>query len=197
MRYEPERSYHTVIGWKDPRTESGELMWPERFGEEEVKSLEIDLGPYAASGQLQQRPEPKGGGIIKREWWRLWEADSYPPNKVVVLMTGSQGEEFAALSRAANKSHKKFGIKKGDTIILSASFVPGNERAVQKIKDNPIEIPEKDRTRIEQDIRDLAGIIEEDAPVILDIESIRVTGEGKFELDLIKLFSRQHTKYRM
>jgi ribonuclease J len=51
-------------------------------------------------------------------------------------MTGSQGEEFAALSRAANKSHKKFGIKKGDTIILSASIVPGNERAVQKIKDN-------------------------------------------------------------
>jgi len=59
------------------------------------------------------------------------------------------------------------------------------------MKDNPIEIPEKDRTRIEQDIRDIAGIIEEDAPVILDIESIRVTGDGKFELDLIKLFSRE------
>lgn len=79
MRYEPERSFHTVIGWKDPRTELGELMWPERFGEKEVKSLEADLGPYASAGQLQQRPEPRGGGIIKREYWRLWEADSYPP----------------------------------------------------------------------------------------------------------------------
>ena len=64
------------------------------------------------------------------------EADKYPPNKVIVLMTGSQGEEFAALSRAANKSHAKFAIKKGDTIILSASVVPGNELAVVKIKDN-------------------------------------------------------------
>jgi predicted phage terminase large subunit-like protein len=84
MRYEPERSYHTVIGWKDPRTEPGELMWPERFGEAEVKSLETDLGPWAACGQLQQRPEPKGGGIIKREWWKLWEHDSYPPMDFVL-----------------------------------------------------------------------------------------------------------------
>jgi predicted phage terminase large subunit-like protein len=84
MRYEPERSFHTVIGWKDPRTEPGELMWPERFGETEVKSLETDLGPWAACGQLQQRPEPKGGGIIKREWWKLWEHDSYPPMDFVL-----------------------------------------------------------------------------------------------------------------
>ncbi len=75
--------------------------------------------------------KPKKDTIIPIE-----EADSYPPNKVVILMTGSQGEEFAALSRAANKSHKKFGIKKGDTIILSASVVPGNEIKVQRIKDN-------------------------------------------------------------
>ncbi|MBU0612054.1 ribonuclease J [Patescibacteria group bacterium] len=75
--------------------------------------------------------KPKKGTIIPVE-----EAGSYPPNKVVILMTGSQGEEFAALSRAANKSHTKFSIKKGDTIILSASIVPGNERAVEKIKDN-------------------------------------------------------------
>ncbi|MEI7810383.1 MAG: ribonuclease J [bacterium] len=75
--------------------------------------------------------KPKKGTIIPLE-----EVNSYPPNKVVILMTGSQGEEFAALSRAANKSHTKFSIKKGDTIILSASVVPGNELAVVKIKDN-------------------------------------------------------------
>ena len=63
------------------------------------------------------------------------EAASYPPNKVVVLMTGAQGEEFAALNRAANKSHTKFSLQKGDTIILSASIVPGNERAVERMKD--------------------------------------------------------------
>ncbi len=73
---------------------------------------------------------PKKGTIIPIE-----EADKYPPNKVVVLMTGAQGEEFAALNRAANKSHAKFSLHKGDTIILSASIVPGNELQVQKMKD--------------------------------------------------------------
>jgi ribonuclease J len=63
------------------------------------------------------------------------EAGNYPPNKVIVLMTGAQGEEFAALNRAANKSHTKFSLHKGDTIILSASIVPGNELQVQKMKD--------------------------------------------------------------
>lgn len=73
---------------------------------------------------------PKKGTIIPIE-----EADKYPPNKVIILMTGAQGEEFAALNRAANKSHAKFSLHKGDTIILSASIVPGNERQVQRMKD--------------------------------------------------------------
>lgn len=74
--------------------------------------------------------KPKKGTLIPIE-----EAASYPPNKVVVLMTGAQGEEFAALNRAARKSHAKFSLQKGDTIILSASIVPGNERAVERMKD--------------------------------------------------------------
>ncbi|MDQ3245146.1 MAG: ribonuclease J [bacterium] len=73
---------------------------------------------------------PQKGTIIPIE-----EVDSYPPNKVIILMTGAQGEEFAALNRAANKSHAKFSLHKGDTIVLSASIVPGNERAVQRMKD--------------------------------------------------------------
>jgi len=50
-------------------------------------------------------------------------------------MTGAQGEEFSSLNRASNKSHTKFSLHKGDTIILSASIVPGNELQVQKMKD--------------------------------------------------------------
>jgi ribonuclease J len=75
--------------------------------------------------------KPKKGTIIPVE-----DADNYPPNKVIVLMTGAQGEEFASLNRAANKTHKKFTIRAGDTIILSASIVPGNEISVQHLKDN-------------------------------------------------------------
>ncbi len=73
---------------------------------------------------------PKKGTIIPIE-----DADKYPPNKVIILMTGAQGEEFASLNRAANKTHTKFQLHKGDTIILSASIVPGNERSVQRMKD--------------------------------------------------------------
>jgi phage terminase large subunit-like protein len=72
MRYEPDRSLVTSIGWKDPRTVEGELLWPERFSEHTVKALEREAGPWTFAGQYQQRPEPKGGGIIKKAWWNLW-----------------------------------------------------------------------------------------------------------------------------
>lgn len=79
MRFEKDRSFMTPIGWSDPRTEEGELLWPERFGEEEVKGLETWMGEWRAAGQLQQRPEPRGGGIIKKDWWQVWEGDNFPP----------------------------------------------------------------------------------------------------------------------
>lgn len=62
----------------------GELLWPERFGENEVTILEKQLGPWAAAGQLQQRPEPKGGGIIKREWWQTWDSPHYPNMDLII-----------------------------------------------------------------------------------------------------------------
>jgi len=64
------------------------------------------------------------------------------------------------------------------------------EGQVEEMKNRVVEIPEEQKTKIEQDIREMAGIIDEDAPVILDIESIRITGEGKFEIDIVKLFQR-------
>ncbi len=64
------------------------------------------------------------------------EIDSLPPERVIILATGAQGDEFAALMRMANKTHAKVKITPRDTILLSSSVVPGNERAVQKLKDN-------------------------------------------------------------
>ena len=77
-RFEPDRSFVSMIGWKDPRTEAGELLWPERYSEDALKRLEKTMGPYIFAGQIQQRPEPAGGGIIKRDWWKLWEGDKFP-----------------------------------------------------------------------------------------------------------------------
>ncbi len=60
----------------------------------------------------------------------------YPDNKVIVICTGAQGEEMAALPRIIAGNHKYITIKKEDTIIFSSSVIPGNERTVQRVKDN-------------------------------------------------------------
>ena len=79
MRYEGFPAYDPVkdLGsefahLKDPRTKVGELMWPDRFPDHVVKALEEDLGDYGTAGQLQQRPTPMGGGILKKKWFRVW-----------------------------------------------------------------------------------------------------------------------------
>lgn len=64
------------------------------------------------------------------------EIDDYPPHKVVMIVTGSQGEEFAALMRISNKSHKSIRLTPTDTIVLSSSVVPGNDYSVARLKDN-------------------------------------------------------------
>jgi ribonuclease J len=61
---------------------------------------------------------------------------SLPDRKISLLCTGAQGEPEAVLMRIANREHKFFKIKKGDTVIFSSSIVPGNERLVQNLKDN-------------------------------------------------------------
>jgi len=64
------------------------------------------------------------------------EIGDYPPDKVVILATGAQGEEFAALMRIATKQHKSITLTDRDTVVLSSSVIPGNEISVQKLKDN-------------------------------------------------------------
>jgi len=64
------------------------------------------------------------------------EMENYPPERILALVTVAQGDEFASLMRMAIREHKHFKITKRDTIVLSSSVIPGNERAVQKLKDN-------------------------------------------------------------
>jgi ribonuclease J len=64
------------------------------------------------------------------------EAAKLPPHEVAVLCTGSQGEPMAALSRLANASNRQMEIGAGDTVLLAANPIPGNERNVSRIVDN-------------------------------------------------------------
>jgi len=66
----------------------------------------------------------------------LEKAKSIPPDKLLIVSTGSQGEEMSSLFRMAQGSHRQFKIKAGDTVVLSASPIPGNEAAVGDIINN-------------------------------------------------------------
>jgi len=64
MEYEPQNQCVTSIGFQDPRTEEGELLFPERFPETWVKGIRNQMGEVPYAGQFQQRPMPRGGGMF-------------------------------------------------------------------------------------------------------------------------------------
>jgi predicted phage terminase large subunit-like protein len=78
--FDTRRRHYTIVlpqwgeePWTDPRERDGELMWPERLGPEETKKNKRQLGLYMYAGRYQQLPVPKGGGIIKDDWWQTWD----------------------------------------------------------------------------------------------------------------------------
>jgi ribonuclease J len=80
------------------------------------------------------------------------DIEKYPPNKVMMIATGAQGEEFAALMRMSNSTHKFIKLQRSDTIILSSSVIPGNERAIAKLKDNLFRHDAKIITYLDSDV---------------------------------------------
>ncbi len=102
----------------------------ERLGKKVVvegRSMKLGIEIVTELGLLK----PGKGTIIPVE-----DVGNYPDEKILMIATGSQGEEFAAIMRISNKTHKHFHLKKGDTVLLSSSVIPGNEMGVQKVKDN-------------------------------------------------------------
>ena len=77
----------TCLGEYDPRTKKGELICPERFGEKEIISLKKLLGIYGTAGQLQQRPSPAEGGILKTDFIKLWPQDKALPAFEYILQS--------------------------------------------------------------------------------------------------------------
>lgn len=106
MEYEGQPGYDPVADLgpeyahlADPRKKKGELLFPQRFPKPVVEALKEDLGEYGTAGQLQQRPSPLGGGIIKRNWWREWPKDKRLPPPLHI---------FASIDTAFSQAdHKK------------------------------------------------------------------------------------------
>jgi hypothetical protein len=139
MEYDWRRHCSTSLGWNDPRgldddgiplvedgtardaeaaveldDRNGELMWPERFGAKEVEAIKVGLGPYMASGRLQQSPQPKGGGIFKSEWWQVWEGTHFPVIDLVIAsldsaFTEKQENDPSALTVWGTFKHPETG----------------------------------------------------------------------------------------
>ena len=87
MRYESSRHCTTELGFSDPRREEGELLCPKRWDKEVVDDLERDMGPVGFAGQYQQRPIPRGGGILPYNGWEYW-------SKSVAMIYGRSETQF-------------------------------------------------------------------------------------------------------
>lgn len=74
MEFEPDRRCETSIGFRDPRTYDGELLFPERFTREAVDRDKAIMGSFAVAGQYQQRPTAREGGLFKESWFRYTAA---------------------------------------------------------------------------------------------------------------------------
>lgn len=83
--------------------------------------MAIDLGYLRAPGKVLIRPD---------------ELEEFAPNEVVIVCTGGQGEPTSALARMANREHRQVTLIPGDTVILSATAIPGNEELVNKTLNN-------------------------------------------------------------
>ncbi len=102
----------------------------EKYGKKivvEGRSMKVNIEIALAANMLHTQKDT----IIQAQ-----DIDRYPPDRIIIVSTGAQGEEFAALMRMATKNHKFIRIGPRDTVLLSSSIIPGNEKTVQKLKDN-------------------------------------------------------------
>jgi len=93
----------------------------------EGRSMKTNIEIAKLAGLLK----PKEDTFIESQ-----NIDNYPPNRIVIITTGAQGEEYSALVRMATNQHKYIKLNSKDTIMFSSSVIPGNEVSIQKLKDN-------------------------------------------------------------
>lgn len=102
------------LGYNDPRKDPGDLLWPERFPAHAVARLKSDLeansGLYGASCQLQQRPAPAEGGILRKSYWRMWPDDKPLPICDHVFMSWDTAYTEADMKASAFSARTAWGV---------------------------------------------------------------------------------------
>lgn len=112
MEYEPEHldAQNVLVkpDPRDPRREPGELLWPANWSGEKLRGTKLFLGPFGVAGQLQQRPVPEGGGLFKRDYFKI--VDSAPADT-----KWCRGWDIAETEEeeATDKSNWTVGVKMG------------------------------------------------------------------------------------
>ena len=108
----------------DPRTEHGELMFPERFPTDVVEAAEEDLGSYGTAAQHQQRPSPLGGGEVKPEWFITYKKKAEKP-----------GFRFAIVDPAGERKPGRKGKKDNTAAGMFEARADGNIYLLDAVRD--------------------------------------------------------------
>jgi len=142
MEYEPDHPRKSTR-FEDPRTEAGELAWPERFSRKSVEGLKKTFrafgGTYAEAGQLQQRPTPRGGGMFHRSDFKVLQRAPDPKD----VLAECRGWDFAATEdedAAYTASVRMAMLRDGSIVIVHASRAQLEPREMYEFVRSQVEL---------------------------------------------------------
>jgi predicted phage terminase large subunit-like protein len=164
MEFEPGRVKRTVLGFEDWRTKDGELLWPEVYPAERVEDLRLHHGGAAYAAQYQQRPTPRGGGLIKPEWFK----PGLPPD--VPLHVVRFWDLAATRKKAGNRPAWTSGVKMA---------LDGNNQVyildVVRFRGNPLDVEKRLRATAEADGEETEQCFEQEpgSAGVMVIDNIR------------------------
>jgi phage terminase large subunit-like protein len=96
----------------------GSLCWPERFPPETVRALQAEKGQYAWDSQYNQIPGVRGGSIVRKDWWRLWDKEEYPDLGTVLVSLDTAVEEGTQNDYNACSVWGAFAGEEGEPLLL-------------------------------------------------------------------------------
>lgn len=142
--YDWQRHCVTVLGWQDPRgcytdadgeqqmlpdaqrkLKDGTSFWPKRFPPSVLQQRKTAEGPFSWASKYQQSPVPRGGGIIKADWWRLYEGDAFPECSFVLVSvdtapTAKEQNDESGVSVWGIFTHADIGTNQPQLMLLDA-----------------------------------------------------------------------------